>query len=279
MGRVSGQSEFWFERRDELVMSSARMIVPIVNQAISPQSVLDVGCGTGTWLAAWLEAGVRDTLGLEQSPEAIRLASSDNGKIQLFDLTCPQPIDQRFDLAMCLEVAEHLPCEQAGRLLDLLVKAADVVLFSAAVPGQGGFGHVNERWQHEWAEEFGVRGYRCYDIVRPKVWNEVAVLTWYAQNTLLYVNENRAAQFHLGGCTAVSPILSVVHPNLFLAKEFGESRRRSAYEYIRGLPGAIGAGAMRRVGRLLDRLIFGASSSPDLPRWENAAIQSRPYRP
>ncbi|HTU82550.1 MAG TPA: hypothetical protein VMF61_10495, partial [Candidatus Acidoferrales bacterium] len=96
-----------------------------------------------------------------------------------------------FDLAISLEVAEHLPESSAASFVATLTTLAPAVLFSAAVPFQGGEHHVNERWQSYWAELFERRGYTCVDCVRPRFWNDASIEFWYRQNTLVYV---RAAQ-------------------------------------------------------------------------------------
>ena len=89
------------------------------------------------------------------------------------DLSQRITIDSKYDLACCLEVAEHLPPERAGSFVEDLTKLAPVVLFSAAIPGQGGDNHVNEMWQHHWARLFAKNGFRAVDYVRPMIWSMV----------------------------------------------------------------------------------------------------------
>ncbi len=157
---------------------AAAVLVPIVDELVHPQSVLDVGCGIGAWCDAFPDSVT--TLGIDQ-----RAGSEVSGPYRHVDLTAPFAVG-RFDLALCLEVAEHLPESAAAGLVESLVAAAPVVLFGAAIPGQHGTGHVNCQWPDWWAARFAAHGYRQYDCVRHRVWDDDRVAYWYAQNTFLY---------------------------------------------------------------------------------------------
>ena len=99
-------------------------------------------------------------------------------------------LDQRFDLALCLEVAEHLPASSAPVLIESLVSAAPVVLFSAAVPEQGGVHHINEQWPSYWEKLFAERGLRKFDVIRPLIWNNCSIQPWYRQNLYLFTSRS-----------------------------------------------------------------------------------------
>ena len=101
---------------------------------------------------------------------------------------------RRFDLAQSLEVAEHLPKASGERFVDSLCALSDIVMFSAAQPGQGGEGHVNERRPSDWAADFAQRGYGAYDAIRPSLAHEPRVAPWYRFNTILYVNADGVAR-------------------------------------------------------------------------------------
>ena len=94
------------------------------------------------------------------------------------------------DLAICLEVAEHLTPAAGARLVKTLCSVAPVVLFSAAIPAQGGTNHINEQWQSHWADEFAAHGFDCFDPIRPEIWNDRDVFPWYRQNILLFVSRS-----------------------------------------------------------------------------------------
>ena len=100
----------------------------------------------------------------------------------------PITLGRRFDLALCLEVAEHLPPSGATTLVKELTELASVVVFSAAIPGQGGVGHLNERWPWYWKEKFAERGFGQYDPFRHRLWHRPDVAIWYKQNMFAYAN-------------------------------------------------------------------------------------------
>ena len=164
---------------------SARRILPIVFDVVRPGTVVDVGCGVGTWLDVARSLGAR-TAGYE-GPWVSELPQTYPGlEIQAVDLEQALAVDRRYDLAMSLEVAEHLSPRRADGFVADLVRLAPHVLFSAAVPGQGGNNHLNEQWQSYWAERFAAHGYGPRDIVRPLVRRDRGVAYWYRQNAVLY---------------------------------------------------------------------------------------------
>ncbi len=130
------------------------------------------------------------------------------------DLTKPLEFKVKFDLAITLEVSEHVIKNKADVFLDNLTKASDVVLFSAALPNQGGVDHVNEQWPTYWIEKFLQRGFKVYDIIRPAVWNNEEVKLWYKQNALLFVKDGIVIE-SLKNYKA-NGMYDVVHPQMFL---------------------------------------------------------------
>ena len=106
------------------------------------------------------------------------------------DLNQDIGVSRRFDLAMSVEVAEHLPAARAASFVGTLARLADVVLFSAAVPGQSGTFHINEQWPTYWISLFAENGFNPIDVIRPAVWTDERVGFWYAQNVFLYANAN-----------------------------------------------------------------------------------------
>lgn len=168
-------------------VESAREIVPIILRLIQPKKVIDVGCGVGTWLSVFVELGVTDYLGVDGSyvPTDMLLVPKDH--FRSHDLKQPLQLPEMYDLAVSLEVAEHLPASCATAFVESLTNLAPAVLFSAAVPFQGGTSHVNEQWPEYWAELFARRGYEPVDCIRRQVWRSTNVCWWYAQNAMLFV--------------------------------------------------------------------------------------------
>jgi hypothetical protein len=117
-----------------------------------------------------------------------------------------------------LEVAEHLPESRAASFVADLCRLAPVVLFSAAIPGQGGTGHVNEQWPGYWADLFGARGYSVSGALRWRIWNDCRVCNWYSQN-MLVASIEPGLLTELFYHPLAEPI-PVVHPILY------EARRR-----------------------------------------------------
>jgi SAM-dependent methyltransferase len=197
---------------------SADVVVPLVVDLLEVRSVVDLGCGVGAWLSVFCAHGVSDVLGIDGDYVPRERLEIPPEKFHAADLADPPRIGRRFDLAVSLEVAEHLPPSSSERFVATLVGLADVVLFSAAIPRQGGSEHVNEHWQTWWADRFAEHGYVPVDCVRRRIWTNARVGWWYAQNTILYVardqlarNERLKAEYELMGTGQ----LSIVHPALY----------------------------------------------------------------
>lgn len=217
---MSRYTRAFYDHQQEKSRRSAREIVPLVLDLFRPRSVVDIGCGTGAWLSVFRECNVSDIHGVDG-----RWVNSDmlNIPAELFspvDLEQPIRLNRQFDLAISLEVAEHLPRDSAGMFIDSLIALAPVVLFSAAIPGQGGTHHINEQWPDYWTRLFTERGYVVRDTLRKKIWQNDNVEWWYAQNILLFVRKDRLPQFPMLKSEAGQEIgipLSLVHPKQYMA--------------------------------------------------------------
>ena len=198
---------------------SAKEIIPILWEFVQPKRVIDVGCGTGTWLSAFTEFGVEDILGIDGNWVDPKMLEIPADKFLALDLNQPLPIDQKFDLVVSLEVSEHLPPECAQIFVNSLTKLGLVILFSAAVPFQGGTNHINEQWPDYWAKLFQEQGYVAIDCVRNKIWQNDRVRWYYAQNILIfaqaeYLTTNPILQKEANITNIFQ--LSLIHPHLYL---------------------------------------------------------------
>ena len=152
-------------------------------------SLLDVGAGHGAWAAEWHAAGVADVVAVDGeyvNPDQLAIPRA---MFRAHDLLTPLNLDRHFDLVQSLEVAEHLPAAKAAGFVESLVRHGDVVLFSAAVPHQGGEHHVNEQPPEYWRALFAKHGYTAFDWVRPRLATASEVMPWYRFNSIIYANE------------------------------------------------------------------------------------------
>lgn len=168
-------------------LDSAGQVVPLVRKLMPRlETVLDVGCGAGAWLSVWKSAGMRVT-GLDGDYVDRESLLIDAAEFRAADIAGGFSLGESFDLAQCLEVAEHLPEAGGKALVSSLCAHADVVLFSAAPPGQGGENHINEQPYHYWRDLFAEQGFQMYDAIRPAVVDNKEVLPWYRYNSFLYI--------------------------------------------------------------------------------------------
>jgi len=174
-------------------LASARSVVPIVLRDLKPASVLDVGCGAGAWIAAYLESGASDVVGVDASYVRPDQLLFDASRFHAIDVTRPFDLGRTFDIAQCVEVAEHLDPAASETLVDNLAAHAPIVVFSAAPPGQGGENHINERPYEFWRRLFERRGYVLFDSLRPQIRLLREVEQWYRYNLLVFVREQAIA--------------------------------------------------------------------------------------
>lgn len=169
--------------------SAPKQVVPIIMDLVNPKSVLDVGCGLGTWLRIFNDLGVLDFMGVDGDYVNRDLLKINTDHFKSLDLTKSWSLYRKFDLVISLEVAEHLPESSADQFVKSLIEHGDVILFSAAIPGQQGQNHINEQWPAYWESKFNTNGYYFHDVIRPLVWMNDKVDWWYKQNIFLLKKE------------------------------------------------------------------------------------------
>ncbi len=163
-------SKFYTNHFFESIHSSstlaAKLIVPIIYNSLRPKSVVDIGCGSGAWLAAWkTQPFAPKVLGVDSQLNQTLASILKSGEFLENNLEDSLNIDETFDLTICLEVAEHIRPEFSESLVNSLTKLSKFILFSAAPPGDGGMNHVNEKPFGFWKELFESHGYRCFDYI------------------------------------------------------------------------------------------------------------------
>lgn len=214
-------SDDFYEGQMTGSLRSAVKYVDFVSTIYRPKSVADLGCGRGTWLKAFKDKGAAKVVGYD-GPWNTQNNMVDQA-IEFHSVDLNKPIDtgntERFDLAMSLEVAEHLEASSASNFVDSLTRLSDVVLFSAAFTQQGGTNHINEQPHTYWAQLFALRDYVPYDLFRPLFWGDEEVEFWYQQNIFLYVKKN-APVAGLLSSVGHQPMKNIkfmdcVHPTLY----------------------------------------------------------------
>jgi len=220
----------------------------VLVQLFSPKSVVDVGCGAGSWLAEFQALGV-DVTGYEGP--WIRSAELDVPRHVIIehDVTTSMASPRTFDLVLSLETAEHLTSSATPTFVNSLVALGPLIVFSAAIPRQGGTDHVNERWPARWVELFADHNYVAIDCLRSRFWENDAVAWWYAQNMLVFVHRDQLPLYQHLTQQSSSPLgtaLALIHPRHYLAlhdklddaRQCADLSQRGCVEMMAALPAA-----------------------------------------
>ncbi len=217
--RRSAYDATFFNRLRDGSRKSADVIVPMLMELLRPRSVVDVGCGTAVWLSVFSELGVDDIMGVDGPWVDVATLEIPADRFIQADLNQPFATDRKFDLVLSVETAEHLRPERAKAFVHDLAALGDIVVFSAAIPHQGGTAHLNEQWPAYWQALFAEEGHRAIDCLRPRLWNNESVGWWYAQNLCAYVSEARLSRdIRLRQLAKAAPeeLLPLVHPRKYL---------------------------------------------------------------
>jgi hypothetical protein len=212
----SSYSKTYYDNHSSGSLSSAEETIPVIMEYISPASVVDVGCGVATWLSVWEKNGVKDIQGLDGDYVKKEQLMIDPSKFQSIDLEKGLSLPRRFELVTSLEVAEHLQPSSAAGFVRALCQLGDVIVFSAAMPHQGGVNHYNEQYPGYWVAHFAENGFSAYDLLRPRLWNNNRIDGSYRQNILFFVKD--AVKEKYPAITSHQPtkeVLPFVHPAVF----------------------------------------------------------------
>ena len=195
-------TERYYKRISEGSIRSAKIVMQELvdsGQLAVDGSVIDVGCGVGEW-----NNGNPNYWGVDHRVDRKQLLFPDDHFIECDLERDWVALDRKFDLCICLEVAEHLRPHRAEGLVKMLCSLSDRVLFSAAIPHQGGVGHVNEQWQSWWGRLFAENGFGVAEW-QPDFRGLADVELWYRNNLVLYergawgvVGDHVMPEFYMG---------------------------------------------------------------------------------
>jgi SAM-dependent methyltransferase len=210
----------WHKTHGDETSASAHVVVSLLKLILEVRSVLDVGCGDGRWLACFKSSGVPSIYGVDGEWTDQEHLLIDKAEFTVRDLSKSFDLGKRFDIAISLEVAEHVDAECSALFVENLTKHSDMVLFGAAIPFQGGFRHINERWQSSWAALFEAQGYQCFDPFRSQIWQRRDVSVWYRQNMLVYIKRERSdlisqVEKYLSAYHISEMPIDIVHPERY----------------------------------------------------------------
>ncbi|MGH9257599.1 MAG: class I SAM-dependent methyltransferase [Vicinamibacterales bacterium] len=183
-------AEFYQESVEGPARRSAARIADTIVDELKATRIIDVGCGTGALLEALRDRGCR-VYGLEYAEAALRYCRARRLEVAKFDLERDVYVDTgTFDVAISMEVAEHLPASTADRYVDLLTRLSAIVVFTAAPPGQGGTDHVNEQPPSYWTDKFQARGFE-HAVAQSQRWRDSwtrahDVERWYHENLMIF---------------------------------------------------------------------------------------------
>ncbi len=195
---------------------SAAKIIGFLTDLVPIRSAVDFGTGRGLWLATAMRHGAKDIRGYDIPGTPTDRLHIPADCFTPADLGAPMAFDRRYDLAVSTEVAEHIETERAGQFVANIAATSDLVLFSAAVPYQGGIGHLNENWIEYWNRRFGKHGYQCFDILRTRFWHDGSVRSFYRQNLLVFARGAPAETLVAKGHAPTETPLSMIHPEQYL---------------------------------------------------------------
>lgn len=187
--RINPYGKEFFDMVERREGPSARRAAQVIVKFIHPGSVIDLGCGCGTYLLPFREEGI-ECLGLELSKEGLKRCRQRKMPVRRFDIRKDAlKTGEKFELCICFEVAEHLPCRFSDRLVGLVTQLSDLALFTAAPPGQEGTSHVNEQPKEFWIEKFGEKDFVLDEKLTgdiKKQWEEGEVIEWLCRNLMVF---------------------------------------------------------------------------------------------
>lgn len=218
-------------------LDAAKEIVPELVKLLKPNSVVDFGCGLGTFLYCFKKEGLKQVLGLGGPWVNKELLYKYITPVEFKECNLEEEInlENKFDLVISLEVAEHLSRKYADIFIKNLIAAGEMIVFSASIPYQEGQNHINEQWLDYWEQKFLDHAYEMHDILRPIFWDNRNIFWWYKQNMVLFTPK----ESNFKSKQTYNVLKNVVHPEFFMHKakrleaiENGDAGIRTSLKYF-----------------------------------------------
>lgn len=169
---------------------NARKVLKTVFRILGvPPSFLDIGGGAGSWCTAAKGLGVQHVRLVDACPPNQVIPELTQEEQIQANLEDGIPYLGKFDLVICIEVIKHLSESAASSLLKQMTSCTNFILFSAAIPGQGGIGHINERLHDYWHEKFSELEFEKYDVIRPMLISRPDISSIHRQNLFIYARK------------------------------------------------------------------------------------------
>lgn len=200
---------------------SAKKILAYLLDLFKPNSYLELGAGFCHWSRVAMDYGIDDVLAVDGPWTNLSAIHIDRSKFFVQDMEQEFDLGRRFDMALTLEVGEHISESSADIFVRTLTRHSDLIVFGAAIPLQGGFRHINEQWQSYWLSRFRSHGFRAYDIIRPRFWDDREIPYYYRQNPFLFIKSGRRelttiADEEMAKVQEQYPIVDLVHPDKYI---------------------------------------------------------------
>lgn len=220
--------------KEEHNTKASSIVVPELIKLYSPKSVVDIGCGLGTWLKVFADNHITDLVGYDGSHLDLSKVEISKDLIIIKDLEKEIISPRTFDLAISLEVAEHISPENAETFVKSICSLSQTVIFSAAIPYQGGQNHLNEQWPSYWQDLFAKHQFTMHDVLRDIFWDNDQIDYWYKQNMFLvtgpkspfYIKENKALK------RLVHPDLVRIYHDLYWNAVEGKTGKKEALKTL-----------------------------------------------
>ncbi len=209
-------NDYFFSNQEKGSYLSAKIIIPLILEYVKIKSVVDFGCGLGTWLKAWQENGISDILGIDGDYVDRKKLYIENKYFKAYNLNESIKLEKKFDLSLSVEVAEHIEEKNSDIFINNLTSSADIILFSAAIPKQADqkIGHINEQWPEYWQAKFSKKDFFMLDPLRAKIFNNHQVNWWYRQNIFLVINKELRKKKVFKDLALYNPELKIVHQSI-----------------------------------------------------------------